>query len=81
MAGALLSRVCGRALVDFIEQLAIEFGELERLRLRFVRSKREQGLGSYILHVVPAKEGADGVRVAARQCLCGQVEGADIDER
>lgn len=80
METEVLSRVCSRQLIDRFNGLALIGGDIECVRMRFVRGVGRDGQRSYVSHVVLAWERADGIRVAARRCVCGQVANPDHSE-
>src|SRR3954463_14014609 len=79
--GSLLSRVCERELARALERIAFNGGGFDGIRLRLVRSGRDERFGPGVSHVVPSWEGADGVRAAARWCMCRTIANPDYEPR
>ena len=80
METALLSRVCGRKLIEAVGSAARNGWDVRCFRLRFVWNQRSGRLGPNLCHVVLAWEGTSGDRATARRCLCGAVENPAYDQ-
>lgn len=79
--GSVLSRRCSDALTDALVTIARDGRHDGRICLSILRIVSGRGLGPDLSHVVLTWEGTNGVRLAARQCMCGENPNPDYDPR